>query len=259
METLPSDLKPPLVEFLLSLADDKLMLGQRNSDWTGLGPILEEDIAFSALAQDDLAHAMAIYEFIASFDGRRADDVAYGRANDAYRCASIVEISDEFDWAVAISRQFFCDHFEALRLESLSRSSFAPLAALASRMLAEERLSLGHADSWVARLAKANSEARARVEAALRKLAPLTGELFEPTAGLEKLEAAGVYPYGESDMHTQWRAEIEGVLGPAQIRLELKPPAAGFVGGRLGRHSESFTQLLDEMCEVYRVEPNASW
>ena len=60
-------------DLLLSIADDKLILGHRNSDWTGLGPILEEDIAFSALAQDDIAHALALYEVIAARTDTTAD------------------------------------------------------------------------------------------------------------------------------------------------------------------------------------------
>ena len=88
---LPDELKKPAAELLLALADDKLMLGHRNSDWTGLGPILEEDIAFSSLAQDEIAHASAIYELVGELLGRSADDLAFGRAINDYRSATIVE------------------------------------------------------------------------------------------------------------------------------------------------------------------------
>ena len=96
--------KKPLVQLLFSIADDKLVLGHRNADWTGLGPILEEDIAFSALAQDDIAHAGAIYGLIADITGGDADHLAYGRTANTYRCCDLVELNDEFDWAVAVVR-----------------------------------------------------------------------------------------------------------------------------------------------------------
>ena len=94
---LAENLKTPLVELLLSVADDKLMIGHRNSDWTGLGPILEEDIAFSSLAQDEIAHAQVLYGLASEIDGRSADSLAFGRGPDEYRCAQLVELPDDFD------------------------------------------------------------------------------------------------------------------------------------------------------------------
>lgn len=256
----PSDaLQQPLTELLLSIADDKLMLGHRNADWTGLAPILEEDIAFSSLAQDDIAHAQALYEFIARRTGDEPNRLAFGRAAAEYRCCALVELADEFDWAAALVRQFFCDHFEMLRLGRLGRSSDAPLAELVRRLLAEERLSVGHADQWVVRLGKANIESRDRVQRAVDRLAPLAATLFEPTPGVEALEAAGVYPPGVGEMFTLWHSAVETVLSEAGLSIALERWPAGRVGGRRGRHSDGFAALLDEMCEVYRVEPQAQW
>lgn len=251
--------KQPLAQLLLSVADDKLILGHRNADWTGLAPILEEDIAFSALAQDDIAHAGALYELIAELIGGDADHIAYGRQPDAYRCCELVELHDEFDWAVALARQFFCDHFDHLRLCRLARSNWQPLRELALRMVAEENLAIGHADQWILRLANSTSEARERIQAALSKLGPLTPTLFEPTQGQTELEAAGVYPGLESPMFDAWEAMIGNVIEEAGLRANVRPPAADYVGGRQGRHSPAFAAMLSEMTEVYREEPSAKW
>lgn len=259
MTELPADLKSPLVELLLSVADDKLMLGQRNADWTGLAPILEEDIAFSSLAQDDLAHALALFEFIAGLTGGRADAIAYGRAVDAYRCSALVEQQDGFDWSVAIVRQFLCDHFEQLRLTRLSQSVYEPLRHLAVRLLAEERLAIGHADQWVVRLGRAGDPACTRMQTALDRTAPLATSLFEPTEGVEKLERAGVFPPLGGDMFDLWREAVEGVAASAMLRLTAQRPDPGVRGGRRGVHSAEFAPLHAEMTEVYRVEPNAAW
>jgi ring-1,2-phenylacetyl-CoA epoxidase subunit PaaC len=259
MMKLPDELRLPLVDLLLSIADDKFILGHRNADWTGLAPILEEDIAFSSLAQDDLAHAAALYDFICGLTGDNVNRLAYGRRPDEYRCAGLVELADEFDWAVAIARQFLCDHFEMLRLGRLARSTYAPLAELARRMLAEERLSIGHADQWVVRLGRAADDAPTRMQAALDRLAPLAVELFEPTAGVEALESAGVYPRDAPSMYDQWEASVRNIVQEAGLRTELRPAPPGFHGGRRGKRSPLFADLHAELTEVYRVEPEATW
>src|SRR5579864_8029434 len=115
MDQLPEQLKQPFVQLLLSIADDKFMLGHRNADWTGLAPILEEDIAFSSLAQDEISHAGVLYQIVADLLGTTPNKLAYARKPEEYRCAELVEISDEFDWAIAVCRNFFCDHLDFLR------------------------------------------------------------------------------------------------------------------------------------------------
>ena len=172
MDKLSEHLKQPAAELLLSVADDKFMLGHRNADWTGLAPILEEDIAFSALSQDEIAHASALYEMVAQLQGTKADRLAFGRRPDEYRCAQIVELSDEFDWAKALCRNFFCDHFDSLRLGRLAQSRYTALAQLAGRLAAEEHIHVEHVDSWMGRLGRGGAEAHGRLQAALDALAP---------------------------------------------------------------------------------------
>ncbi len=259
METLPESLKQPLVELLLATADDKLLLGHLNADWTGLAPLLEEDIAFSSLAQDDLAHAAALYEFIAGLTGDNPNRVAYGRAAHEYRCAAIVTIPDENNWAAAIVRQFLCDHFDFLRLSRLAGSAYTPLRVQAAKMLAEERLALGHADQWVVRLGRGGDDARGRMQAALDRLTPHACMLFEPTAGVAALEEASVYPRRADDMFAAWQTGIENIIEAATLHVTLARHAEGQRGGRSGVHLPGFDAVLAELTEVYRVEPEAVW
>jgi ring-1,2-phenylacetyl-CoA epoxidase subunit PaaC len=255
--TLSAEHIAPLAELLLSIADDKLMLGHRNSDWTGLAPILEEDIAFSAIAQDEMAHAQAIYEFVGGLLGKRADDLAFGRPPDKYLCAHIVETPDEFDWAVAIARQFLCDHYDRLRLGRLAQSHHKPLADLAKRLAAEEQVHVEHADSWIHHLGRGTEESRQRLQAALDKLAPLAGGLFEPVEGEDALAPSGLYR--ADDLFETWLDEVHVVATRAGLTLDVQPPDPTARGGRRGVHTLAFRELLDEMCEVYRIEPNAAW
>ena len=259
MTRIDEKLKTPLVELLLSVADDKLMIGHRNSDWTGLGPILEEDIAFSSLAQDEIAHAQVLYGLASEIDGRSADSLAFGRGPDEYRCAQLVELPDDFDWAFALCRQAFCAHFDALRLRRMAGSSYKRLADIASRLAAEEQVHVDHADSWMKRLGAGGDEANTRMQAAMDTLAPVASMLFEPAEGADALEAAGVYPALPADMFETWSAVLRSLAGEAGLSLELTPPDPDVAGGRRGRHSPHLAPLLDEMCEVFRIEPTAAW
>jgi ring-1,2-phenylacetyl-CoA epoxidase subunit PaaC len=253
------NLKQPLKQLLLALADDKLILGHRNSDWTGLGPILEEDIAFSALAQDEIAHAQAIYQYIPAMTRENADQLAFGRGPRDFYCAHIVEVPDEFDWATALVRQFFCDHFDVFRLGRLAKSSEPKLAALAKRLLAEEMLHVQHADDWVRRLGTGTDESRQRLHDAFDALAPLSTWLFEPFDGLKSLVDAGLYPGSDFTMFDEWVASMQGVLGSARLQAEFEMRSPESRGGRRGVHTEHLAPLLDEMSEVYRLEPGAAW
>jgi ring-1,2-phenylacetyl-CoA epoxidase subunit PaaC len=271
MTAIPNNLKKPLANLLLALADDKLMLGHRNSDWTGLGPILEEDIAFSHMAQDEMAHAQAIFQFVAEMlgNGKSADELAFGRKPEEYLCAHIVEVPDEFDWATAMARKFFCDHFDLLRLRALSKSSHKPLADLSRRIAAEEQLHVEHVDSWIKRLGRGTSESRSRMQRAIDALSPLAIGLFEPVEGQDQTERAGLYPASPTVLFDEWSISLSRIVKDAGLQFKrpdsLAPShrdaksATGGAGGRRGVHTPHLKALLDEMCEVYRIEPGAAW
>jgi ring-1,2-phenylacetyl-CoA epoxidase subunit PaaC len=259
VDDLKEQFKRPLANLLLSVADDKFVLGHRNADWTGLAPILEEDIAFSSLAQDELAHASALYQIAAGLLNAKIDTLAYGRKPSEYSCAQIVELSDEFDWAMAIARNFFCDHFDFCRLNRLAASAYSPVAQLAGRLVGEEKIHVDHVDSWIKRLGQGSDEARRRVEEALGELTDAAVMLFEPFVGLEQLETAGIYPGDSESMFRDWSGALGRVAAEAGVRLELGAPGSDMAGGRRGQHSDAFPALLDELTEVYRIEPGAAW
>ena len=259
MNGLPDNLKQPLATLLLALADDKLILGHRNSDWTGLGPILEEDIAFSHMAQDEMAHAQAIYEFVGQMIGKSADELAFGRKPEEFRCAHIVEVPDEFDWATAMARKFYCDHFDLLRLQRLSQSSLKPLADLSRRIADEEQLHVTHVDGWIKRLGRGGSESSERLQKALDALAPQAVWLFEPFDGLKALVDAKVYPGSDFPMADAWTDALQTVASGAGLKVTIEFGSPDSKGGRRGVHTPHLKELLDEMCEVYRIEPGAAW
>jgi len=259
VDKLPDELRQPLVELLLSVADDKFALGHRNADWTGLAPILEEDIAFSSLSQDEISHATVLYQLVAGLLGTTADKLAYARKPEDYRCAELVELSDEFNWGTALCRNLFCDHLDFLRLGRLAQSSYAPVAQLAARLVAEEQIHVQHSDTLLKRLGRGTAESHDKMQSALNRLAPLAPGLLEPTQGIELLEAQRVYPPIEPTMFERWSAALQQVAQEANLKLELRPLQANAIGGRRGRHNAAFANLLDELTEVYRLEPDAAW
>src|SRR5215211_5891742 len=163
-----------LSQLLLALADDEFVIGYANSEWTGIAPVLEEDIAFSSLAQDELGHAKLFYELIAELQIANSklqlsdqpnlqspDQIAYGRAPQDFRNAQLVE-RPRGDWAYSVSRQFLYDTADYVRLESLQRSTYAPLATAAGSIIREEKYHLLHAHTWLERLAGGGTAARER-------------------------------------------------------------------------------------------------
>jgi ring-1,2-phenylacetyl-CoA epoxidase subunit PaaC len=247
------------VEFVLALADDKLMIGTRNSDWTGLAPILEEDIAFSSLAQDEMAHASALYAYIAPLAGRTADQLAFGREPAAYRCADLCVLSDQFDWAMALTRHFLFSHYQTLVLARCGQSAQKDFAALSKRLHAEQRVHVRHADDWIRRLGAGTPDAQGRLQHALNALVPLAAALFEPVRGQDELVAAGLYPGDDAAMFAQWSDDVRGVLKDAGLTMSLAAGSADRPSGRQGVHHPALSELLEEMCEVYRQDPDAKW
>ena len=166
---------------LLEIADDELILGWRDSEWTGIAPLLEEDVAFSSIAQNEIGHARALYELVARERGVTADELAFDRAPDEYRCAQLVELR-LLDWEKTIARHVLYEDADAERLERLKSSDDAEIAGLAAKIDREEAYHRMHAQMWHDRL-----QDEPRYTAALEELRPLLQARGEHTAELPEL------------------------------------------------------------------------
>jgi ring-1,2-phenylacetyl-CoA epoxidase subunit PaaC len=134
-------------ELLLGLADDELVLGWRDSEWTGIAPVLEEDVAFSSIAQNEIGHARAVYELLTD----DADALAFDRALDEYRCAPLVELR-LLDWAHTIARRWLYETADEIRIAALMEDDDARIASLAAKINREEAYHRMHAEMWHERL-----------------------------------------------------------------------------------------------------------
>ncbi|MFP5379697.1 MAG: 1,2-phenylacetyl-CoA epoxidase subunit PaaC, partial [Vicinamibacteria bacterium] len=154
MTDLDATTRSALAELLLSLADDEFVIGFWDSEWTGIAPMLEEDVATSSIAQDEIGHARALYELLATLTDDDPDRIAYGREPDGYRHAALLDHA-RGDWAFSVARRYLYETADAVRLGTLARSSYEPLALLAAKVRREETYHLLHADAWMRRLAGA--------------------------------------------------------------------------------------------------------
>jgi ring-1,2-phenylacetyl-CoA epoxidase subunit PaaC len=166
---------------LLEIADDELILGWRDSEWTGIAPLLEEDVAFSSIAQNEIGHARALYELVARERGVTADELAFDRAPDQYRCAQLVELR-LLDWEKTIARHVLYEEADAERLERLKSSDDEEIAGLAAKIDREEAYHRMHAQMWHDRLRD-----EPRYTAALEELRPLLQAREEHTPELAEL------------------------------------------------------------------------
>jgi ring-1,2-phenylacetyl-CoA epoxidase subunit PaaC len=185
---------------LLEIADDELVLGWRNSEWTGIAPVLEEDVAFSSIAQNEIGHARAIYQLLSE----DADALAFDRRPDDYRCAPLVQLRFVPDWARTIARHVLYETADELRIAALKESEDAEAAGLAAKIDREEVYHRMHARMWADRL---RDEQRFR--AAVEELWPLALGLVDVElrpALAERLQLQEVEPVGRGSLEDEWPA-----------------------------------------------------
>ena len=171
---------PPavLTHLLRSMADDEFVIGYSDSEWTGIAPLLEEDVAMSSLSQDELGHAAALYGLLGELTGADPDALAFDRGPAEYRHARLLD-HGRGDWAMTIARRYLYETADAVRLEALVDGSWSPLADLVGKMRREERYHAMHVDAWLERLAAVPGEPRDRLVAALERLGPDAGTVFD--------------------------------------------------------------------------------
>jgi len=246
-----------LAQLLLATADDEFVIGFWDSEWTGIAPMLEEDVATSSISQDEIGHARALYELLAELTGQDADEIAFGRQPEAYRHAALMNHA-RTDWAFTVARRYLYETADTVRLEALARSSYEPLSQLAAKMRREERYHLMHLDTWLRRLAGSDG-ARERLAEALRTLWADALAVFSPVPGEEVLVRGGELPEPMATLRTRWLEQISPVLAglglPGPTADDL---AAGAEDGRT-RRTDAFRWLHGEFTMVAASERGATW
>lgn len=248
-----------LRNYLLAFADDEHLIGQQHIEWIGVAPFLEEDLAFSSIGQDELGHAVMLYELVLGLDDSEPTDtaidaLAYRRTSEDYRSSAFVEFGTT-DWAEALVRHWLYDLVEELRWGLVASSSFEPLAVVAQRASREESFHRRHADALLDKLLSSPStDARFRLLAALDTLLPKLSTLLETPEGEAELIAQGVASASLSSLHPR---VIEAINQRFETTID---GSLALPGSRQRRsRSEAFEPLMARMCEVLDLDPSASW
>lgn len=246
-----------LFKYTLRLGDNALVLGHRLSEWCSKGPFLEEDIALSNIALDQVGRANALLTYAAQTEakGRTEDDLAFKRHERHFYNNLITELPNG-DFGYTIARQFLVATFELFYFDALSKSKDATLAGIAAKTLKEVKYHYKHAHDWVLRLGDGTEESHQRIQKALDDLWAFTGELFEMDETDQLLIKEGI-AVDLASIKQQWQKQVTEVFTEAT----LTPPADTFMqtGSRKGLHTEHLGYILTEMQFLPRAYPDAKW
>lgn len=249
--------KENYTQYIIRLADDVLILGQRLSEWCGHGPVLEEDIALSNISLDYIGQATLVFKQIASDDalGRDEDAIALTRMESEYNNALLLELPNG-DYAKTIARQFYYSTFYLLFLKKLKNSSDSFLAGFAEKSIKEVRYHLQHATDWMLRMGDGTEESHVRAQSAVDQLWPYLGEFFEMDE-VERIAVEEGHGVDRSLLVEEFRSQVATLLGHATL---VQPNTAWHhTGGRHGRHTEHMGFLLAEMQFLQRAYPGSKW
>ncbi|MFT4523598.1 MAG: ring-1,2-phenylacetyl-CoA epoxidase subunit PaaC [Bacteroidia bacterium] len=242
---------------LYKIADDQLILGHRNSEWTGLGPLLEEDIAFSSMAQDKIGQSEHLYNLLHELGEADADTVAFTRNSNQFHCCQLVELPiGEYDFSLV--RHFLFDMAEALRFDMLTNSSHEGLSKMARKFRGEIKYHTMHATTWMRQLAGGNEESAARMQSALNYTWPYALGMFETGDQEQEAINAGLFG-GEEALKAKWLETVTPLLDSMKLSIPETSDSDIVYGGRKGIHTEHLQPLLNEMTEVYAIDPSADW
>lgn len=247
-----------LFEYLIRLADDRLILGHRLSEWCGHGPILEEDIALANIALDYIGHAASLYEYAVEIEdeGRHRDDLVYFRNDVEYKNLKLTELP-KGDFGFTIARQFLFSAYSYFLYEQLSEVEDEQFAGMAKKHHKEVKYHLRHSREWVLRLGDGTDESHERIQNAFDDIWTYVGELFYQDE-IEDLLQDEQLAADSSGFKSDWKELVVEVLEEATLDV---PDFDQFMvdGSRQGLHTEHLGHLLAEMQHLRRSYPDADW
>jgi ring-1,2-phenylacetyl-CoA epoxidase subunit PaaC len=250
-ESLNDMLHEAVADLLYRMADDEFVIGHCHSEWTGQIPISDEDVAFSSIARDEMGHARSYYQMLHELGEPDPDTLAFSRKAREFRCASLVSLVKD-DWAFSVVRHFLYDAQESVRLAALSQGTLTPLAEVARKHRDKEKHHLAHGRNLVLRLGDSASETHDTMQEALDFAYPHALGLFERTDADEPLAQADICPR-EEQFCREWESAIAPVLSDAG--LTVPEGVEPIIGGRVGKHPETFAQLLEDIQRTPSFDP----
>ncbi len=253
-----------LISYTLHLADSNLILTQKNGEWCGHGPILEQDIAITNITLDLIGQSRNFYQYASQLINQSADQpinivtedsLAYMRKEREFKNLLLTE-QPNGDWAQTITRQFFYCNFQYLLYEKMQQSSNEQLAGIAAKAIKEVAYHVNWSNEWILRLGDGTDESKKRMQKAITELWPYTGEMFVnadyETALLKENISVDV-----SELKDAWLKKVNEIFEEAGLSL----PEKSFMqsGGKNGVHTEQLGYILTELQYLQRTYPGAEW
>lgn len=246
-----------LFEYVLHLADNSMILGQRNAEWCGHGPVLEQDIALTNISLDLIGEARSLYQYAAELKGETTteDSVAFLRDVMQYRNLLLVE-QPNTDWAFTIVRQFFFDVFHYYLNQALSESKDARIKEVALKTIKETTYHMKWSSEWMIRLGDGTELSQSKMQRAVNELWEFTGEMFNPT-DIETFAFNSGYGADIKGIESLWMGKVKEIMNEATLTI----PDNKYMqkGGKKGYHSEHLGYVLAEMQYLQRAYPGAEW
>jgi ring-1,2-phenylacetyl-CoA epoxidase subunit PaaC len=246
-----------LINYTLHLADNTLVLTQRNGAWCGHAPILEQDIAITNITLDLIGQSRNFYQYAASLIGGEAteDNLAYLRTEREFKNLLLVE-QENGDWAQTIIRQFFFSVYQYFLYEKLQHSKEEQLAAIAAKSLKEVTYHVKWSGEWVIRLGDGTAESNERMQKAIATLWQYTGEMFIQSDYEKDLVEENTIP-DVALLKDAWMEKVKNIFEEATLSI----PENTFMqtGGKNGTHTEKLGYILSELQYLQRVYPGAEW
>lgn len=256
--------KKYICELLYQLADDNFIHSYRGSEWLGLAPHIEEDVAFSSINQDTMGHAAMYYRLLEELGEGVINDISHKRSPENFRNAIILEEENgpgnylyqpEYEWAFTVVRHLFYAVFKSIRLESLKQSSYQPLTFAAVKIHSEQYYHLMHWKTWFSQLMESTDEARDKMEAAIHRVwrdfdgVISLGKYSTEISELDLIDS-------EEKLRSEWLKRIEQLFIEVDFSIEGSPGLAKG-NGRNGEHTDDLTEALAVLTEVYTSDAEA--
>ncbi|MBP6430845.1 MAG: phenylacetate-CoA oxygenase subunit PaaC [Ferruginibacter sp.] len=240
-----------LINYLLHLADTTLILSQRNSEWCGHGPILEQDIAITNISLDLLGQSRNFYQYAAQLMGNTDEDkLAYLRTEREFKNLLLVELPNG-NWGQTILRQYLFSQFQYLLFEQLQNNSNEQLAAICTKALKEIKYHVRWSSEWVIRLGDGTQESKQRMEFAITELWHYTGEMFLAVDYEKEINI------NFASLQNSWLQKVKAIFDEATLSI----PENTYMqtGGKTGTHTENLGFVLTELQYIQRAYPNSQW
>lgn len=258
--------KEALIQLLFQLADDDFLYSYRGSEWLGLAPHIEEDVAFSSISQDSMGHAAMYYQLLEQLGAGKADDLAHARpAIERKNCILVERVNGpgfymedpDYDWAYAVARNYLYSLAKKVKIQSLKQSSYQPLADAAIKVDTELFYHLLHWKTWFVQLFSSTDEAKEKMNKAFIKVMNDFHDVFSFGEHAEKIHECG-FIEEENVLKAKW----EELLVPVLDKLGLSIPETSGkmeMNGRNGQHTNELEEALTVLSEVYNINPAVPW